>query len=68
MEDKEWWITNHPYDFILGRYKDCISYLNNSLREATLEYLPKKLNDKELEIFSGLLGTETIEGLFILNA
>ena len=69
MDDKEWWVTNHPYDFILGRYKDCISYLNNSLRESgTLVSLPKKLTDKELEIFSGLLGTETIEGLFILNA
>jgi hypothetical protein len=69
MQDKQWWEANHPYDFILQRYKDSIQYLNKSLKTSgVLSYLPDKLEDKELEIFCGLLGTETIEGLYILNS
>lgn len=67
MDDKQWKQTNYPYDFILHRYKDVIQNLNYIMKKE-LVYLDDKLTDKELDIFSELLGTETIEGLFILNA
>lgn len=66
-KDKKWQEANYPYDFILSRYRDLVQSLNWSMG-SELAYLPDKLTDKELDIFSGLLGTETVEGLYILNA
>ncbi len=67
MNDKEWQQANYPYDYITQRYRETIQYLNNSMRND-LSDLPEKLTDRQLEILSGLIGTETVEGLYILNA
>jgi O-methyltransferase len=67
LNDKEWQQANYPYDYIAQRYRETIQYLNNSMRND-LSDLPEKLTDRQLEILSGLIGTETVEGLYILNA
>jgi O-methyltransferase len=67
LDNNQWQQANYPYDFIMHKYKESIQYLNNSMR-GCLPNLPEKLTDRQLEIFAGLIGTETVEGLYILNA
>jgi len=70
MYNQGWFKGVYSYEFILQRYKDTIQYLNSVLSENWIydsgEELTK-LTDDELDIFIGLLGIETLEGLHILH-
>jgi hypothetical protein len=68
MYNKQWYQGTYTFDFIVQRYKENTQTLNKVFKDKYgLNHLPDKLSDEELDIFSGLLGVEANEGLFLLN-
>lgn len=61
----EWYKANYPHDFITKRYRESIDTMWDFFSEDMI--LPKK-TDEQLDLFIELLGTETVEGFFILQS
>ena len=68
MYNKQWFQGTYTFDFIVQRYKENTQTLNKVFKDKYgLDHLPNKLSEEQLDIFSGLLGVEANEGLFLLN-